>query len=41
MSSYYWFNRKDLLQKVKDRYHTCGGKEEAAKYYIENKYILK
>ena len=39
--SYYWFNRQQLLQKAKDRYHQCGGKEKAAKYYPENKGILK
>ena len=33
--SYYWFNRKDLLQKAKDRYHNGGGKEEAAGYYLK------
>ena len=35
--SYYEFNRQELLQKVKDKY--CGGKEKAAKYYIENKFL--
>ena len=39
--SYHWFNRQQLLQKAKDRYHQCGGKEKAAKYYLENKGILK
>ena len=39
--SYYWFNRQQLLQKAKDRYHQCGGKEKSAKYYLENKGILK
>ena len=29
------------MQKEKDRYHNCGGKEKSAKYYIENKEILK
>ena len=29
------------MQKAKDRYHNCGGKEKSAKYYIENKEILK
>ena len=38
---YYWFNRKMLLQKAKNRYHKCGGKEEAAKYYIAHKDVLK
>ena len=39
--SYYRFNRKELLQKAKDRYHNCGGKERAADYYIDNKDALK
>ena len=29
------------MQKAKDTYHNCGGKEKAAKYYIENKEVLK
>ena len=39
--SYYWFNRKELLEKAKDRYHNGGGKTEAAEYYIANKDVLK
>ena len=39
--SYYWFNRKELLKKVKDKYHNCGGKEKAAKYYGKNKDVIK
>ena len=39
--SYYFFNGQELLQKVKDRYHNCGGKEKAAECYIENKEFLK
>ena len=35
--SYYFFNRQELLQKVKDRYHNSGAKEKCAEYYIENK----
>ena len=35
--SYYWFNRKELPQKAKDRYHNGGGKEEAAEYYLKNR----
>ena len=35
--SYYWFNRKEILQKTKERY--C--KEKAAKYYLENKKAIK
>ena len=36
--SYYFFNRKELLQKAKD--NSCG-KEKPAKYYLENKDVLK
>ena len=28
--SYYWFTREELLQKAKDKYDNCGGKEKAA-----------
>ena len=31
----------ELLQKVKDRYHNGGGKEEAAEYYLKNRKVLK
>ena len=31
--SYYWFNRKEILQKAKERY----SKEEAAECYLQNK----
>ena len=36
----YWFNREELLQKRKDKYINCGGKEKAAEYYLENKEAL-
>ena len=40
--SYYWFNRQELLQKAKNKYHNCGGKEKAAEYYLENRvFFLK
>ena len=39
--SYYWFNRQELLQKAKSRYHNNGGKEESAKHYIENTDVTK
>ena len=29
------------MQKAKDRYHNGGGKEKAAKYYIEHKEVLR
>ena len=35
--SYYWFNRKEILQKGKERY----SKEKAAEYYLENKEAIK
>ena len=35
--SYYWFNRKETLQKAKERY----SKEKAAEYYLENKEAIK
>ena len=38
--SYYWFNRQELLQKVKEKYDNCG-KEKAAKYYQANKDAIK
>ena len=31
--SYYWFNRKEILQKAKEKY----SKEKAAEYYKQNK----
>ena len=39
--SYYWFNRKELLEKAKGKYHKEGGKERAAKYYKENEETIK
>ena len=35
--SYYWFNRKEILQKAKERY----SKEKAADYYLQNKEAIK
>ena len=35
--SYYWFNRKEILQKAKERY----SKEKAAEYYSQNKEAIK
>ena len=32
--SCYWFNRKELLQKAKDRYHKVSGKENVVAYYL-------
>ena len=39
--SYDWFNRQELLQKAKDKYNNCGGKEKAAEYYCKNKNVIK
>ena len=39
--SYYWFNRKELLKKVQDKYHKEGGKERAAQYYERKKDEIK
>ena len=39
--SYYWFNTEKVLQKAEEKYHNCGGKEKAAKYYQTNKDVLK
>ena len=38
---YYWFNREELLQKAKEKYDNCGGKQKAAEYYKINKDVLK
>ena len=35
--SYYWFNRKEILQKAKENY----SKEKVAEYYLENKEAIK
>ena len=35
--SFYHFNRKELLQKAKERY----SKEKAAEYYLQNKEAIK
>ena len=37
MSCYYWFIRKEILQKAKGRY----SKEKAAEYYLQNKEAIK
>ena len=39
--TYYWFNRKEILQKAKDRYHNGSDKEKAAEHYLKNKGVLK
>ena len=37
---YYWFNRQELLQKVKEKCYDCGGKEKVTEYYLENRGVL-
>ena len=39
--SYYWFNRQELLKKMKEKYDNNSGKEKTAKYYRDNKDVLK
>ena len=41
MSYYYWFNRKELLEKTHDKYHNKGGTEKAALNYQKNKETIK
>ena len=38
--SYYWFNRKELLEKAHKKYHKEGGKEQVASYYQRSKEAL-
>ena len=33
----YWYNKQELLQKAKEKYHNCGGNGKAAEYYLANK----
>ena len=35
--SCYWFNKQELFQKVKEKYHNCGGKGKTEEYYLVNK----
>ena len=35
--SYYWCNRKEILQKAMERY----SKEKTAEFYLENKVAIK
>ena len=39
--SYYWFNRRKLLEYGWDKCHNKGRKQKAAKYYAANKEILR
>ena len=35
--NYYWFNRREILQKAKERY----SKEKATEYFLKNKEAIK
>ena len=35
--SHYWFNKKEILQKAKERY----SKEKAVEYYLQNKEAIR
>ena len=39
--SYCWFSREELLKEAKTKYHNKVGKEKAAKYYKDNKEVIK
>ena len=39
--SYYWFNRKELLEKAHKKCHKEGEKEQATNYYLRNKETIK
>ena len=39
--SYDWLNKKEILQKAKEKYDNGGGKEKATGYYKTNKDVFK
>ena len=39
--SYYWFNRQELLEKAKNKYHSGGGKKKTTEYYQATKNVIK
>ena len=39
--SYYWHNKKEILQKAKKKNDNYGGKEKATEYYKTNKDTIK
>ena len=39
--NHYWFHRKELLEKAKDKYQKEGGKERASEYHQKNKETIK
>ena len=38
--SYYWFNRQELLQKAKNRYHNGSGKKKLLNFISRNREVL-
>ena len=38
--SYYWFNRQELLQKAKNRYHNGSGKKKLLNLISRNREVL-
>ena len=38
---YYWFNRQELLQKAKDKFHNGEEKEIALQYFQAKKNVIK
>ena len=38
--SYYWFNRQELLQKAKNRYHNDSGKKKLLNFISRNREVL-
>ena len=39
--SYFWFNRQELLEKAKYKYHNGSSKEKTVEYYFKNRVDLK
>ena len=39
--SYHWFHKEEVLQKAKEKYDNCGGREKAAEYCRTNKDDIK
>ena len=38
--NYYWYDRRGVLQKSKEKYHNGGGKERAAERFTQNKDVI-
>ena len=39
--SYYWFNRRELLERAHAKYHREGEKGQSASYYQKNKEAIE